>query len=439
MADINVVAENLAELLTNTVNMTDVFYDMFINPTPMDITLYQYNTENELVPVVVPNRAKDRQIALTGTVAPTSSTDTKVQNAAVGTCYVNTTDDSVYFRVRESGNNLWIKVSTQDDIDTAISTLMATIAATYVPLTRTINGKALSSNITLTNTDIGSMSSDVKYGASLAYNNSILSLKDQDGATLSTADLSSGASSFADTALSNLSANGEYKLEAIKGYQTGNVALDDATLYSFIKNLYDASSTTGTDYYEVDDSTISIPYTLLSTGSKVVLSTYAERVEDVYDDKGYALYYILDTTSETVTLPKGEIFGFISNSFKSIDEEAGGEWFSLNSVEVANDITVGTTATQISIAQILPNDGYEYMIQFDINHKSSSAGIAVAVSGSVYNFAWSSRNPVADVLGGCGGLTIVGTDRKLLLWTPSKTTLVTGLYLHSARRLGRKQ
>ena len=58
--DINVVAENLAELLTNSVNMTQVYYDLFFNPEPMDITLYQYDDDNRLVEVVIPNRAKDK-------------------------------------------------------------------------------------------------------------------------------------------------------------------------------------------------------------------------------------------------------------------------------------------------------------------------------------------------------------------------------------------
>ena len=58
--DINVVAENLAELLTNSVNMTQVYYDLFFNPEPMDITLYQYDGDNRLVAVVIPNRAKDK-------------------------------------------------------------------------------------------------------------------------------------------------------------------------------------------------------------------------------------------------------------------------------------------------------------------------------------------------------------------------------------------
>lgn len=59
--DINVVIENLNELLTNSVNLTDKYYDLFINPEPMLVDLELFNEDNELVVVTVPNRAKDRE------------------------------------------------------------------------------------------------------------------------------------------------------------------------------------------------------------------------------------------------------------------------------------------------------------------------------------------------------------------------------------------
>lgn len=59
--DINTVIENLSELLTNSVNLTNKYYDLFINPEPLDVELELYNEENELVTVTVPNRAKDKQ------------------------------------------------------------------------------------------------------------------------------------------------------------------------------------------------------------------------------------------------------------------------------------------------------------------------------------------------------------------------------------------
>lgn len=41
--DNSVIAENLTQLLQNSVNMTSVFYDIFLNPEPMDVELQQYN------------------------------------------------------------------------------------------------------------------------------------------------------------------------------------------------------------------------------------------------------------------------------------------------------------------------------------------------------------------------------------------------------------
>ena len=68
--NIDVLLENVVELLTNTVNMTAKFYDIFLNPTPMDIELEQYNDQNELVTVVFPNRAKDRILTKFGEGSP---------------------------------------------------------------------------------------------------------------------------------------------------------------------------------------------------------------------------------------------------------------------------------------------------------------------------------------------------------------------------------
>ena len=49
--NIDVLIENVVELLTNTVNMTSKFYDIFLNPEPMDVTLEQYIVLNANVPI----------------------------------------------------------------------------------------------------------------------------------------------------------------------------------------------------------------------------------------------------------------------------------------------------------------------------------------------------------------------------------------------------
>ena len=58
--DINLVTQNIAEYLTNSVNMTSKFYDIFLNPTAMYVDLEMYNEDNELVTVTIPNRAMEK-------------------------------------------------------------------------------------------------------------------------------------------------------------------------------------------------------------------------------------------------------------------------------------------------------------------------------------------------------------------------------------------
>ena len=324
MTDINVVAENLVELLTNTVNMTDVFYDLFINPTPTDVTLWQYDSDNQLIEVTVPNRAKDRKISLTGTVDPASSTDPLVQDAAVGVCYVNTATNDVYFRVKATGADLWTQVAVGGDITAAINSLrneINTSLSAYVPKTTTINTHPLSTDITLDAEDIGALSStSTVYGTSLDYDpdTSTLTLERANGEP-STVTLMGASGTEANQDLSNITATGVARIQAVKGYEQAETAwLSDTTLYTYIKGLYDASSTSGTDTYTISDTSVSIPYKVASTGSKIVLSTSLTGVQSVYASEGYALYYVIDTTNQKVMLPMGEIFGFIRTALDKI-------------------------------------------------------------------------------------------------------------------------
>lgn len=57
---------------------------------------------------------------------------------------------------------------------------------------------------------------------------------------------------------------------------------------------------------------LKIPYTLSKMGSKIVQSVYRDRVTDMYEQFGYAPYYILDKTNGNFTLPMGEIYGYMT-------------------------------------------------------------------------------------------------------------------------------
>lgn len=107
----DIILSNVVELLTNTLNMTSVFYDIFLNPNPMDVELEQYDDNNELIKVVIPNRAKDRILSKIGAGNPEG-----VVIAPVGTMYIDSTTSKIYVKV--SGNDAfgWISLITNDDI-----------------------------------------------------------------------------------------------------------------------------------------------------------------------------------------------------------------------------------------------------------------------------------------------------------------------------------
>lgn len=119
MADIDVVAENLAELLTNTVDMAAVFYDIFLNPHPMDVNLKMFNDENELITVTIPNRAKDRVTSYTGEGSPEG-----VVAAPMGSTYIDTLTSTVYYKVSGSDQYGWNATLSQSLMEVFIRTYL---------------------------------------------------------------------------------------------------------------------------------------------------------------------------------------------------------------------------------------------------------------------------------------------------------------------------
>lgn len=109
--DSDVIAENLVEFLTNTVNMTSVFYDIFLNPEPMTVELQQFNDENELVTIPVPNRALDRQNMIKrGSGSPEGAVE-----AVVGTLYLDTESSILYCKASdETLTEGWIIIPTEE-------------------------------------------------------------------------------------------------------------------------------------------------------------------------------------------------------------------------------------------------------------------------------------------------------------------------------------
>lgn len=113
--NVNTIIENLTELLQNTVNMTSVFYDIFLNPTPMDVELTQYDADGNVVTIMIPNRAKDMQRALVGTGSPEG-----MVSASQGTLYVDNSTQTVFVKTAGDETIGWKIVLTEEGVYTYV-------------------------------------------------------------------------------------------------------------------------------------------------------------------------------------------------------------------------------------------------------------------------------------------------------------------------------
>ena len=82
---------------------------------------------------------------------------------------------------------------------------------------------------------------------------------------------------------------------------------------------------------------LKIPYTLSKTGSKIVDAAYRDRVQDMYEQYGYAPYYTIDEENENFTLPMGEIYGII-------EQKKSNDGFSLFDTKLTDRILTGVEA-----------------------------------------------------------------------------------------------
>ena len=108
--EINVDIENIVEYLTNSVNIASRFYDIFLNPEPMLVTFEQYNDENKLIEVTIPNRAMDLKNIRTGEGAPEGQV-----TADIGTLYIDSSTPQLYIKVDGTNENGWVAIPNQEE------------------------------------------------------------------------------------------------------------------------------------------------------------------------------------------------------------------------------------------------------------------------------------------------------------------------------------
>ena len=80
----------VSELYYNLNNIERLYFNMFVNPDPMTLTLERYDENGVLSTIQLNNRAKDLQNAYTGEGSPQNQ---KV--ASVGSFYIDTVSKSL--------------------------------------------------------------------------------------------------------------------------------------------------------------------------------------------------------------------------------------------------------------------------------------------------------------------------------------------------------
>ena len=96
----------LSILFTNMNNQNEIYYNLFINPTPMTLELERYDENGELIKVPIPNRAKDRIWMQTGNGSPEG-----VIAGNTGTFYLDISGSGdLYFKARGEDTDGWVRV-----------------------------------------------------------------------------------------------------------------------------------------------------------------------------------------------------------------------------------------------------------------------------------------------------------------------------------------
>jgi microcystin-dependent protein len=116
-------------LFTNLNNQNKIYYDMFLNPTPMYIDLERYDENGVLGTIPLPNRAMDRILILTGRGTPEGRIP-----ARIGTVYLD-----------EDTKGLYVKTDGEDTTTTGWSSIYSpdNFIANRDYLTPTGNGSRL--------------------------------------------------------------------------------------------------------------------------------------------------------------------------------------------------------------------------------------------------------------------------------------------------------
>ena len=108
--------EQIETILTKVANnyseLARVFYNVFYNVTPMDVTFQMFDEAGVLQTYTIPNRAKDFTYILNGEGSPEGNVE-----ASKGSTYQDLTNGNLYIKQTDGGNEGWSEFLVQEELD----------------------------------------------------------------------------------------------------------------------------------------------------------------------------------------------------------------------------------------------------------------------------------------------------------------------------------
>lgn len=105
----------LSKLATNYSNLASVFYQVFYDVTPADVTFQMYDESGVLQTYTIPNRAKDFRNFVEGEGSPEGSVD-----ASLGVIYQDLANGVAYIKETPDGSEGWAEFISRDMLESII-------------------------------------------------------------------------------------------------------------------------------------------------------------------------------------------------------------------------------------------------------------------------------------------------------------------------------
>lgn len=110
----------LTKLATNYSNLAIVFYDIFYNTTPMDVTFQMFDESGVIQTYTIPNRAKDMKNILNSESSEVTGSPEGQVEAARGTIFQDLDNGDLYIKETPSGAIGWSKFLRYSDLQEII-------------------------------------------------------------------------------------------------------------------------------------------------------------------------------------------------------------------------------------------------------------------------------------------------------------------------------